>query len=388
MIEMSQKSDNIVSLQILRGFAASMIVIGHNTYSTTTLAGGSAKFPLFGWSPLLSTGVDIFFVLSGFIMMLVAEKKPSRSEFLASRVARVVPIYWFYTLLLVVAAIIVPSILRWTALTPELVLKSLFFIPYHHPVDGKIQPLLVQGWTLHYEMLFYIVFAALLTLSAGVRIGVTLLIFAALLALPLVFGSGAAIVDFLSDTIILEFAAGMGLHVVYRRGWVTPRSAAAAVVLVAIVWGLGSGALAPLAAGYDPQQLRFLFWGIPAVLAVFVFLSLPTPDHPIIRFLRMVGDASYTMYLLHTFIIGTATLIWLRLGLKPGLVFSFGVFPIVIVGSLVAYAVIERPLLGMARNLMLGSRRAPRGLQSAPPRYQTAEATVSPGGVDRAIGDK
>ena len=92
--------------------------------------------------------------------------------------------------------------------------EILFFIPYHHPVDGKIQPLLAQGWTLHYEMLFYIVFAALISLSAWGRIGASSPIFAALLALPAIFGSGAAIVDFLSDTIILEFAAGMALHVV------------------------------------------------------------------------------------------------------------------------------------------------------------------------------
>lgn len=353
-----------------------MIVIGHNTYSTAVLGGPTAKFPLFGWAPLLSTGVDIFFVLSGFIMMLVAEKGPSRSEFLGSRVARVVPIYWFYTLALVVAAIVMPSILRWTTLTPELVLKSLFFVPYHHPVDGKIQPLLAQGWTLHYEMLFYIVFAALLSLSAGVRIGVTLLIFAVLLALPMAFGSGAAIVDFLSDTIILEFAAGMALHMVYRRGWVTPRTAAAAaVLLVAAVWGLGSGALAPLAADYDPQQLRFLFWGIPAVLAVFVFLALRTPDNPIVRFLRKIGDASYTMYLCHTFIIAMVTPIWIRLGFKPGLAFTFGiVLPVVIVGSLVLYAVVERPLLGVARKLML-----PRGRRNAPPRQQaTVTAACAP----------
>ncbi|MDR6289985.1 exopolysaccharide production protein ExoZ [Inquilinus ginsengisoli] len=373
---MKKQSGNIVSLQILRGFAASMIVIGHNNYSATTLADPSAGFPLFGWTELLSTGVDIFFVLSGFIMMLVAEKKPRRSEFLASRIARVVPIYWFYTLLLVAAAIIAPSILRWTTLTPELVLKSLFFIPYHHPVDGKIQPLLAQGWTLHYEMLFYIVFAALISLSAAARIGATLLIFAALLALPAIFGSGAAIVDFLSDTIILEFAAGMALHVVYRRGWVTPQAAAAAAVaLIAIVWGLGSGALAPLAAGYDQQQVRFLFWGIPAVLSVFVFLSLPTPNNLIVRFLRQIGDASYTMYLCHTFIIGVMTTIWAKLGFTPGPAFTLGVvFPVVVVGSLVAYAVIERPLLGIARKLML-----PRGRRNAPPRQQpTVTAACAP----------
>jgi len=372
---MVKTQDNIVSLQILRGLAASMVVIGHNNYSATTLAGPAVGFPLFGWPELLSTGVDIFFVLSGFIMMLVAEKQPSRSEFLASRVARVVPIYWFYTLLLVVAAIIVPSILRWTTLTPELVLKSLLFIPYHHPVDGKIQPLLAQGWTLHYEMLFYIVFATLISLSAGARIGVALLIFAALFALPAIFGSGSAIVDFLSDTIILEFAAGMALHVVYRRGWITPRSAAAATAaLVALVWGLGSGTLAPLAAGYDQQQLRFLFWGIPAALAVFVFLSLPTPDSPIVRFLRKIGDASYTMYLCHPFIIGVVTLIWLRLGFAPGPVFTLAVvFPIVVAGSLLAYALVERPLLGVARRLMLprGRRRPPVRSEDMPPPART-----------------
>ncbi len=336
-------------------------------------------------------GVDIFFVLSGFIMMLVAEKKPRPAEFLASRIARVVPIYWFYTLLLVALAVIMPSILRWTILAPDLVLKSLFFIPYHHPVDGKIQPILVQGWTLYYEMFFYLLFATLISLSAGARIGVTILVFAVLLlGLPEIFGNGIAIVDFLSNSIILEFAAGMGLYVVYRRGWVTPRSAtAAAIVLIAIVWGLGSEALAPLAADYDaPERLRFLFWGIPAVLAVFVFLSLRTPDNPVIRFLRMVGDASYTMYLFHTFIIGGVTIVWLKLGLPTGPLFSAVVFPIVLVGSLIAYALVERPLLGLSRRLMVGPARAPRGRQGVPPRYQTAEATAAPGGADRGIGDK
>jgi peptidoglycan/LPS O-acetylase OafA/YrhL len=336
-----------------------MIVLDHGLSSGASAS--SSGVALFGWNSLLPIGVDIFFVISGFIMMLVSERESRAPIFLAHRVARIVPIYWFYTLLLAAGAVVAPWILRWTTLTPEILVKSLLFIPYHHPVDGEIHPLLTQGWTLQYEMLFYLLFATVIGLSVRVRIGALALMFAALIAIRTALGPAIAIVDFLGNTILLEFLAGMALYAVHRRGWTMPSTAGLALIVVALItWGLGSKTLAPLVAGLDQEQLRFLFWGTPALLVVFAFLGIHLPDRSIIRFLRKIGDASYTMYLCHTFIIAAAAIVWKKFGLAPGLIFGLGVaFPLAVIGSLIAYAWIEQPLLTLSRALILRVSRGP-----------------------------
>ena len=123
-------------------------------------------------------GVDIFFVISGFIICFVADdRRPA--EFMWDRIARVVPLYWLLTLAATAVAFIDPSLFKSTIADPALVLQSLLFIPFVK-ANLTMQPVLFVGWTLNYEMFFYLVFALCAPLAAWVRVGLITLGFVGL----------------------------------------------------------------------------------------------------------------------------------------------------------------------------------------------------------------
>ena len=147
----TQSNDHLLSIQYLRAVAALMVVFHHIINAKPWLFNPLENYPS------LATGVDIFFVISGFIMY-VAARNEAPLEFLKKRIIRIVPLYWVATL----AFVIVKTKLHIFSLTPEdwlHIAKSLAFIPHHDPTNpGKIWPYLIQGWTLNYEMFFYLIF--------------------------------------------------------------------------------------------------------------------------------------------------------------------------------------------------------------------------------------
>ena len=144
------------SIQILRGLAASAVLAFHAAQrSGHSFTIGAA-------------GVDVFFVISGYIMWSVMRDGPSPRSFLTRRLARIVPLYWAVTLAMV-AFSAVPGALPNLQLTWRHVLLSLLFVPHAAP-DGAVFPVLVPGWTLTYEMFFYAILTAALWLPASLRL--------------------------------------------------------------------------------------------------------------------------------------------------------------------------------------------------------------------------
>jgi exopolysaccharide production protein ExoZ len=367
---MQHATGRIQGIQILRGLAASMVVLVHSQYATDYQISPN----LFTWDRMLEMGVDLFFVTSGFIMMLVSDPVTGRETrpvtFLVRRIQRIVPLYWFYTLLLSFGALLVPSILRWTTLTPGLVLKSLFFVPAFHPVDGQLHPMLSQGWTLQYEMFFYLCFTIMIGLTLSARVAGMALLFIALLILANAVGQETALMAFFGNTIVFEFVAGMGLYWVYRRGWVVGRAAIPiAIILPVLVWLVGSGTAAPLADGLDQLALRCIVWGVPSLLAVYVVLALPEMANPVARALTRLGDASYSLYLCHTFIVAIVVRAWRAMGHDSSPAFGLlVVLPCCIVASLLSYRLVERPLIALSRRAsdILAPKPAGAGQQPVP----------------------
>lgn len=129
-------SQRIDSIQLLRAVAAIAVVTQH------------VPIPIFGdglW------GVDLFFVISGFIMCHATAR--SGRNFFLKRIIRIVPLYWLGTLFIYALALTLPQLLNTTTANPVDLLKSLLFIPF---IKGGIPvPIVFQGWTLNYEMFFY-----------------------------------------------------------------------------------------------------------------------------------------------------------------------------------------------------------------------------------------
>src|SRR5689334_16532037 len=142
------------SIQWLRGIAALMVVAFH----TNTLAlHPSARMDFLA---IGETGVDLFFVISGFIMTITTVDKRAPGEFLRRRIIRVVPLYWMITLSYAALAVMAPTLFR--SASPDFLhtLGSLAFVPQFHPLfPSAIWPVVIPGWSLNYEMFFYGIFA-------------------------------------------------------------------------------------------------------------------------------------------------------------------------------------------------------------------------------------
>ena len=149
------------SIQYLRALAALGVVIFHASPAEHPFMVGNA-------------GVDIFFVISGFIMWSITEERPaSPAAFLKDRLIRIAPLYWLLTTLLVVGALVVPKLFPNLRIDLPYVAGSFLFVPMRPPGStgaDPIWPVLVQGWTLNYEMFFYVLFSLCLFLRPSLRL--------------------------------------------------------------------------------------------------------------------------------------------------------------------------------------------------------------------------
>jgi exopolysaccharide production protein ExoZ len=344
-------SGEVRSIQYLRGFAAFGVLLFH--------AADRA-----GWAfGVGAAGVDVFFVISGFIMWVVTcRKTPSPAEFLVRRVQRIVPLYWGLTLGVAAAAVLLPA--AFPSMQPTLahVVQSLLFVP-HRDDAGLIAPLIVPGWTLNYEMFFYLLFAAGLLAPARVR---PWALSAALLGLAAIGPLGDArnpLWATYTNPLLLEFGAGVWLGKAWSEGRLPGR---------ALGWTLVAAGLAGFAgvtlAGLDVEPVRVLAWGLPALALVTGAVSLERAG-PLPHWwpLRALGDASYSVYLIHGLAISAAVRALQLLGVEaPVPLFVVSVATGVAAG-LVAYQLAEKPLMKLFRTGMAAKRPGPAlGVAPAP----------------------
>ncbi len=281
----------LLNVQLLRAVAAYLVVTVH--LGTLLFAAGVSQEPtVFG-----NCGVDLFFVISGYLMVLTTSEKPtSAKRFILSRIIRVVPMYWICTLLVFSLAMFTPDVLRSTSASTIDLVKSLIFIPFDKG-QGRIQPVLFLGWTLNYEMFFYFVFALSLLLPRRRSAVAALLVIWAMPLFGWLFPSVSIVVRFYGDLIVLEFAIGMALALAMRRwGSLSPMAAWLAILAGAAVL-LGRYLVVPLGE-------RALWSGVPATAILCGAISLETHGYACrSRFVQLLGVASYTLYLVHPFVI-------------------------------------------------------------------------------------
>ena len=320
------------ALQYLRAAAALAVVYSHAVIQVEGYAG---FLPHLG-----GFGVDVFFVISGFIMVWIAKPTDTPGRFIASRVRRVVPLYWFFTLLMALILIALPTVFKRATFEWEALFMSLAFVPYESAsYPGWLWPIVAPGWSLNYEMYFYLLFALSLLLPAAWRVAGTI----AMLALVALFANLVVVswwppARFYGDGMVFEFALGMLLAVAWRRGLRLPPGAA--VLLIAIGTALLLASL-PL-----PRLLAF---GVPALLVVAGCVYARVPER---RWAVLLGDASYALYLSHLFVLGV-----LRVVLPPLLgegraaAWSFVAISLVVctLASVVVHLVIDNWLLRRER---------------------------------------
>jgi exopolysaccharide production protein ExoZ len=319
----------IRSVQYLRGVAALGVLIFHAAERAGWVFGVGAA------------GVDVFFVISGFIMWVVTcRKTPPPGQFLLRRVQRIVPLYWLVTLAVAVIALTVPGAFPAMQPTLESIAKSLLFIPYRD-AGGLIAPLIVPGWTLNFEMFFYLLFAVGLLAPARLR---PWLVSGALVALVAIRPLGDAqdpLWATYTNPILLEFGAGVWLG----KAWSEKRLPGRGVSWALIAAGLAAFTATALT-NVDVEPARVLLWGLPALLLVTGAVSLerhgPIPNW---RPLQALGDASYSVYLIHGLAISAVMRVLQMLGLSSPLLLFGAAIVVGVAAGLVAYQLVEKPLM-------------------------------------------
>jgi len=244
-------------------------------------------------------GVDIFFAISGFIMVYTTQRKAGVSDafvFVKKRALRIYPLYWVWSTALL--ALWVGGIALTSHHYPTgFLVDSFLLIPSFN--GHSYHPFLDQGWTLSFEMLFYGVFAsAILLRPKNSRLAFLVAAFAMLSCLSILLPSNSGIRYLVSDHIIIEFLYGvlaaevlLRLPAVRAASWM--RSLPFALMIIGVV------ALLETVKLNVSDSMRFVMYGLPALLIVFgAAMRGSVPCHPLLVYF---GDASYSIYLTHGF---------------------------------------------------------------------------------------
>lgn len=299
----AKASQTFEGVQILRGFAAMMVVFHHMCWVVTSYHPGHSAIATFArLAEVGAGGVDVFFCISGLVIAHAARNLAAGAgharTFAWRRLLRVLPPYWVFTgLLLLLWAVGIG--LKGLNVTPGLVVASFLLVPWPKTtIDGALSyhPILDVGWTLTFEMYFYAICTIVIAVAGGRRIwpwaiaGLGIVAGASLL----VAGPEAVASDTLASPLLLEFIAGV-LLARFVAGRAAPR---AGRLLIALgVAGLIGSVFLP-----DPMTWRVLCWGIPGALLVAGAVLIPARlTTPLLRLLGFLGTASYTIYLVHPF---------------------------------------------------------------------------------------
>jgi peptidoglycan/LPS O-acetylase OafA/YrhL len=334
-------------LQILRITAACMVLLTHSTFYASERL--DRHFGVWGKG---AAGVDIFFVLSGFVMIYSSQRLFGDSKgwktFAERRIVRIVPIYWIATTIKLIALLATTGYVLHAQFRAANTIASYLFLPAYNS-EGTITPVLGVGWTLNFEMFFYFLFTLALFLRVNVYkfVGGAL----ALLAVGAFFRQpGWPAASFYLDTGVLEFFYGMLIASVCLTGRHLSRFGAIPVMVLSFICLLSSWPrLTPL---------HGLQYGIAAGLIVFSMASLEDSLTRIPRFVLYGADASYAIYLFHPFIAPAVPSVLMKLHLLyPWLSVACSVL-LALAGGCLVHQFIEVPITKWFRNhLLVGGKR-------------------------------
>jgi exopolysaccharide production protein ExoZ len=245
-------------------------------------------------------GVDVFFVLSGFVVMVaIAADGVGPAQFLWRRAVRIYPTYWLVTAVVLCVSLVSPASVNASITAPISTWRSFLLVPQEMP------PLLAVGWTLVHEAYFYLVFAILLFFRASILSGLTMWA-ACLSVLILVLPVGASpALRVITSPLTAEFMMGAIVGVLYRQAIAIGGRSLLVVGLVVLAWNmLWTAPELSLSTNPSLDLWRVLLFGVPAV-AIFYGLSAwelrSAPKLPAL--LVALGDYSYATYLLHVLVV-------------------------------------------------------------------------------------
>ncbi|MBX5143219.1 acyltransferase [Rhizobium lentis] len=342
----------LTSVQILRAVAANAVVMSHITAFERAYAGPDRYLQSWYYG---AAGVDLFFVISGFLMVAIASDETPLS-FLWKRFSRIYPTYWVATAAFLWFSSYYPGLIEPRLPESESTLRTVFLIPIW---GDNIIPI---AWTLIFEVWFYLVFALVLALRAN--IWKAMAAWVAVLSFLLARGSPFHIPLYHTSSFLgVEFIMGMFAGMLWKRG--VSRFALPALVI-------GVGLMAVSVFYWAPtfnigklltyQNWRVLFFGVPAVLILYGSIGLEQYARRLPRILVALGNASYSTYLFHLIVLFVVSDLVRRSGWFSGWMDNTAIVVLGLAASnAVAYLIyrcFERPIMSISRIIESATKRA------------------------------
>jgi len=346
------------TIQLLRAVAVLMVVHCHtiDLQPAHTKSGNSFQYQFFYLPNFGAAGVDIFFVISGFIITVISAHYARSNkvyDFFIKRLIRVIPLYWLVSLLFIVISLVFG---RHNPIGH--IVMSFVIFPFFNDPHFDI-PVLIQGWTISFELLFYMVITAAMKCSRRWYILITVLFFSACILFNYNHTRTAhnGLVNFFGNGIMLEFLMGMVTGIVF----LSPVSVKPIVTNIFMFAGI-AGLLMSVFTGYGiisqgigivlgtSSLERVLIWGVPSALLV-AGVALKEKSHPVFihSFWIAIGNASFSIYLTHLIILPSLYVkCWVRWGvtdmIQPDLLLFISL-ALAIMGGFLFYKMVEIPVL-------------------------------------------
>ncbi|MHA4807447.1 acyltransferase family protein [Flavitalea flava] len=339
----------IYSIQVLRGMAAISIVLYHMLIIEKKYSGGDLYLPFL--FKMGQSGVDLFFVISGFIMVTITGEgsKVSTGNFLLHRAARIYPNYWFYFLITLSVFLINPSLVNSSQGNSTNFFTSFLLLP------SRNLPLVLVAWSLIFELYFYLIFSFLRKGKGPLFFFGLVCWLAGLLLINTWLPSYAnpsanPVVALLTSPYSIEFIAGALAAITISHNLLKKVPVKIFVLFIILLFVLYPFFFFSF---YSTERsglfLQSILFGIIFALLLISCVSIEQKTgirFP--RFLIRLGDISYTIYLSHVLIMGLIGKIWAAFFQKPDSMLDNLLVMPVILGTVIFYSFlgnrwIERP---------------------------------------------
>lgn len=325
----------IYSIQALRALAAWIVVAHHyvqivHGFNNKTII--SSFLSNYG-----SIGVDIFFVISGFVIYLATIDKDVKPwKFALNRAFRIIPLYWVITLVTAIIIVSTDKLIPLTEFNTLFFIKSLFFLPAANPSGIGYFPLVTVGWTLNFEMMFYFIFSLALFFSKKTYLYI---VFISVFLLNYFLARNFVFLDFYKSKIIYEFLIGILLAISYKNGFLRSVNPFISVFIffigVFLIMSQGHANHAPLKNGF------------PCALIIAAFIQQEN-FFKRIPLIKKIGDYSYSTYLIHVIVISVMFYFSNKYNLSNYLLLLSSTVSIFII-SIISYRFLEKPINDWAK---------------------------------------
>lgn len=349
---MPNTNKNLQLIQVLRGIASLLVVLLHCTVNSSETLHQNFLVNFFSFG---GSGVDIFFVLSGFIITYTnfrfIGKADHFSFFIKRRIIRIYPTYWIIISIFLLLQVFLPSFYKTHfSFAIKNIFSTYLLLPGHVMVNGV-------SWTLSYELFFYFLFSLSFFIPQKKwSLCLAMLYAAVIIALPITdynFENGNSWLTLVTYPMNVEFFMGVLAAVIIPK-------ISSKIAMPLIITGSGIFLMNAIFSNLDYVLVnnsfnRVIFFGIPSFLIITGLVKYELGNKiKVHTVFLLLGEASYSIYLIHLPIVAASFKILSKCNVSNNILIHFLILLIVFIicyASILFYKFIEKPIIARLHSL-------------------------------------